>query len=85
MQIMMIFFRFSFPFFIFLCFFFAPRCSVRATSAGALPLSSWFYIGWHPMPQKKTADFSLPFVCSFRGIIPRFDFVFCCGIVFRFL
>lgn len=50
---MMIFFRFYFPFFVFLCFFFAPRCSVRATSAGALPLSSLFYIGWHPMPQKR--------------------------------
>ena len=50
---------------------FLPWCPVRATSAGALPLSSWFYVGWHPMPQKKAADFSLPFVCSFRGIISR--------------
>ncbi len=70
MQILMIFLGFLFLF-LFFSAFFAPRCSVRATSAGALPLSSWFYIGWHPMPPKKAADFSLPFVCSFRGIISR--------------
>ena len=24
-----------------------------STSAGALPLSSWFYVGWYPMLQKR--------------------------------
>ena len=40
-------------FFYFSLRFFAPRCPVRATYAGALPLSSWFYVEWHPMPQKR--------------------------------
>ena len=40
-------------FFYFSLLLFAPRCSVRTTSAGALPLTSWFYVGWHPMPQKR--------------------------------
>ena len=51
-QILMIFFKRSFLF-LFFSAFFAPRCSVRATSADALPLSSWFYVEWHPMPQKR--------------------------------
>lgn len=52
-QILMIFFKRSFPFLFFSAFFSPPRCSVRTTSAGALPLSSWFYVGWHPMLQKR--------------------------------
>jgi hypothetical protein len=43
---------------------------VRATSAGA----SSFFLVLRRMASdaaKKAADFSLPFVCSFRGIISR--------------